>query len=151
MNIKHVLLAGRGCGTEGVRIRIASTTGIHWMKGAMKRMDRKEAAATLKAHAEDLKKSQQYFTNAKVMEAIGFAMAVLGTGCSEYEYAMFSWNIKTEKYEQMGRPMISEQLARDRFYEYVQKDWFNKCYDTSRSVMKRRTITVFASEWEELD
>lgn len=114
-------------------------------------MNKKEAAVTLKAHAEDLKKSRQLSSGESVMEAIGFAIAVLEAGCSEYEYAMFSWNINKGEFEQTGRPMISRQLARDRFYEGVQKGWFSKCYDTSRAIMKRRMITVFASEWEELN
>ena len=114
-------------------------------------MDRNDAAEALRTHAEFLKNSWKPYPDGKVLEAIGFAMSVLGSGCSEYEYAMFSWNTKTEKYEQMGRPMMSKSLARDRFYEGVQKGWFSKCYDTSRTVMKRRMITTFASEWEELD
>lgn len=117
----------------------------------MKRMNKQEAVIALKAHAEILKKSRQLPSGESVMEAIGFAIAVLESGCSEYEYAMFSWNINTGEFEQIGRPMISRRLAKDRFYEGVQKGWFSKCYDTSRAVMKRRMITVFASEWEELD
>lgn len=117
----------------------------------MKRMDRKKATITLKAHAETLKKCRQLSSCESVMEAIGFAIAVLEAGCSEYEYAMFSWNINKGEFEQIGRPMIFRQLAKDRFYEGVQKGWFSKCYDTSRAVMKRRMTTVFASEWEELD
>lgn len=117
----------------------------------MKRMNKQEAVIALKAHAEILKKSRQLPSSESVMEAIGFAIAVLEAGCSEYEYAMFSWNISKGEFERIGRPMISRQLAKDRFYEGVQKGWFSKCYDTSRAVMKRRMITVFASEWEELD
>lgn len=114
-------------------------------------MNKQEAAIELKAHAETLKKSRQLPSGESVMEAIGFAIAVLEAGCSEYEYAMFSWNTKTEEYEQMGRPMASEILAKNRFYEYVKQGWFNKCYDTSRAVMKRKSITVLVSKWEELD
>lgn len=70
--------------------------------------------------------------------------------CGEYEYAMFAWNTRTEQYEPTGRPMANEWLARDRFYEYVQKGWFNKVYDTNKAVMKRRMITTLKEEWEEV-
>lgn len=56
----------------------------------MKRMNKQEAVIALKAHAEILKKSRQLPSGESVMEAIGFAIAVLESGCSEYEYAMFS-------------------------------------------------------------
>lgn len=94
-------------------------------------MDKKEAAATLKSHAEFLKNSRQLSPDAKVMEAIGFAMAVLEAGTSEYEYAMFSWNLEKGEYEQTGRPMQSELLARNRFNESVKNGWFGNRYDTS--------------------
>lgn len=70
---------------------------------------------------------------------------------SEYEYVMFAWNTRTEQYEPTGRPMVNEWLARDRFYEYVQKGWFNKVYDTNKAVMKRRMITTLKEEWEEVE
>ena len=113
-------------------------------------MDKKEATATLKSHAEFLKNSRQLSPDAKGMEAIGFAMAVLEAGTSEYEYAMFSWNLEKGEYEQTGRPMQSELLARNRFNESVKNGWFGNRYDTSRAVMKRRMITMYVSEWEEL-
>lgn len=112
-------------------------------------MDRKMAAETLKVHAEFLKNSRQLFPDEKVMEALGFAMAVLEAGVSEYEYAMFSWNLEKGKYEQTGRPMQSEMLARNRFEESVKNGWFGNRYDAGRAVMKRRMVTVYASEWEE--
>lgn len=111
-------------------------------------MDKKEAMAILKAHAGALRCGEP--TNEKVMEALGFAMAVLDDGTSEYEYVMFSWDLDKGEYQQTGRPMQSELLARNRFEESVKHGWFNNRYDTSRAVMKRRLITMYVSEWEEL-
>lgn len=45
-----------------------------------------------------------------------------------------------EEYEQIGRPMHSEQLVRSRFNESLNNGQFDDCYDTSRTVMKRRLI-----------
>lgn len=59
MNIKPALFADRVCGMAGVKILIANITGIRWKKGAMKRMNKQEAAIELKARAETLKKSRQ--------------------------------------------------------------------------------------------
>lgn len=112
-------------------------------------MDKKEAMTILKAYVDVLKYEGKLPTNGKVMKALGFAMAVLEADTSEYEYAMFSWDQEKGKYEQIGRPMQSELLARNRFEESVKNGWFNKRYDISRAVMKRRLITMHVSEWEE--
>lgn len=114
-------------------------------------MDRKEAMKTLKAHAEFLKNAKHLSHNEKTMEAIGFAIAVLGAEISKYEYAMFSWNLEKGEYEKTGRPMHSELLARSRFDESVRNGWFGNRYDVSRSVMKKRMVTMYTSEWEEID
>lgn len=110
-------------------------------------MDKKEAMAILKAHVDVLRYEG---SNEKVMEALGFAMTVLEAGVSEYEYVMFSWNLEKGEYTQTGRPMQSELLAKNRFEESVKNGLFNNRYDTSRAVMKRRLITMYVSEWEEL-
>lgn len=68
MNIKPALFADRVCGMAGVKILIANITGIRWKKGAMKRMNKQEAAIKLKAHAETLKKSRQLPSGESVME-----------------------------------------------------------------------------------
>lgn len=114
-------------------------------------MDKKEVVAMLRSHAEFLRNSQQLSLNEKVMEALGFAMAVLEAGVSEYEYAMFSWNLEKGEYEQTGRPVQSELLARNRFEESMKNGWFKNRYDTSRAIMKRRMIAMYVSEWEEMD
>ncbi|MEY8424269.1 hypothetical protein AALB52_16315 [Lachnospiraceae bacterium 38-14] len=69
---------------------------------------------------------------------------------SEYEYAAFVWDVESHRYEQMGRPVHSENLCRARFNEYVEKDWFTKRYDTSRVVFKKRLVSILCGEWEEI-
>ena len=69
---------------------------------------------------------------------------------SEYEYAAFVWDVESQRYEQMGRPVHSENLCRARFNEYVEKDWFTKRYDTSRVVFKKRLVSILCGEWEEI-
>ncbi len=68
---------------------------------------------------------------------------------TEYEYTMFVGNTVKGEYEQMDRPMGNELLARNRFYEYMQKGWFDKKYDTSKAVMKRRIAASFTALREE--
>lgn len=69
---------------------------------------------------------------------------------SEYEYAAFAWDGENQRYEQMGRPVHSEDLCRARFNEYVEKDWFTKRYDTSRIVFKKRIVSILHGGWEEI-
>ena len=66
------------------------------------------------------------------------------------EYAAFVWNTRKESYEQIGRPTETELLCRNRLQEYISNGRLHKDYDTSKVEIKRRTITMFASEWETL-
>lgn len=68
----------------------------------------------------------------------------------EYEYASFLWSRRRGRYEQVNRAVQTEQLCRNRLQEYISKGWLNEDYDTSKAIFKRRTITIFVSEWEEL-
>lgn len=67
---------------------------------------------------------------------------------SEYEYAAFAWNTKEQKYEQLGRAVISETLCRGRFKEYKEKGYFNKAYDTDRVMFRRRRTVEVCDNWE---
>ena len=69
----------------------------------------------------------------------------------ECEYASFLWSRSRGRYEQVNRAVQTEQLCRNRLQEYISKGWLNEDYDTSKVVFKRRTITMFVSEWEELN
>lgn len=66
------------------------------------------------------------------------------------EYATFVWNTRKESYEQIGRSTETELLCRNRLQEYISNGRLNKDYDTGKVEIKRRTITMFASEWETL-
>ena len=67
---------------------------------------------------------------------------------SEYEYTAFAFNKDLGEYEQMGRPVGSELLAKKRFYEYAERGWFHPRYDISKVVFKRRMVSEFYGEWE---
>lgn len=67
-----------------------------------------------------------------------------------YEYAAFVWNTRREEYEQIGRPVETELLCRNRFKEYVDKGWLMDCYDTSKVVFKKRNTVMFEDIWEEI-
>lgn len=69
--------------------------------------------------------------------------------CSEYEYAAFCWNTKSKMYEQMGRPVMNERLCKARYKEFVDKGWFNECYDIAKVIFKRRLVSVLYADWEE--
>lgn len=69
---------------------------------------------------------------------------------SEYEYATFVWDVESQRFEQMGRPVHSKSLCRARFNEYVEKDWFTKRYDTSKVVFKKRLVSILCGRWEEI-
>lgn len=67
-----------------------------------------------------------------------------------YEYAAFVWNTRREEYEQIGRPVGTELLCRNRFKEYVDKGWLMDCYDTSKVAFKKRNTVMFEDIWEEI-
>lgn len=69
---------------------------------------------------------------------------------SDYEYAVFVWNADKQGYEQVGRPVTTERLCRERFAEYVEKGWFMDCYDTSRVIFKKRLVSVLYAGWEKI-
>lgn len=69
---------------------------------------------------------------------------------SEYEYAAFAWNTKEQKYEQLGRAVMTERLCRERFREYAEKGWFMDSYDTNRVVFKKRLTVVLQTKWERI-
>ena len=69
---------------------------------------------------------------------------------SEYEYAAFAWNTKEQKYEQLGRAVITERLCRGRFAEYKEKGYFNKVYDTDQVIFQRRRIAVLCENWDSI-
>ena len=84
------------------------------------------------------------------IEQSGIRMVEYQEQRGEYEYASFLWSRSRGRYEQVNRAVQTEQLCRNRLQEYISKGWLNKDYDTSKAIFKRRTITMFASEWEEL-
>lgn len=65
-----------------------------------------------------------------------------------YEYAAFAWNRETGGYEQMGRSVSNELLAKNRFKEYAEKGYFHPRYDTEKVIFKRREVTEFYGIWE---
>lgn len=67
-----------------------------------------------------------------------------------YEYAAFVWNIRSESYEQIGRPVGVELICRNRFKEYVDKGLIMDCYDTSKVVFMKRNTAMFEDIWEEI-
>lgn len=67
---------------------------------------------------------------------------------SEYEYAAFAWNTKEQKYEQLGRAVITERLCRGRFAEYKEKGYFNQVYDADRVIFQRRRVAELCEDWE---
>lgn len=67
-----------------------------------------------------------------------------------YEYAAFAWNKESEKYEQIGRPVTTEELCRKRFKECVDKNWLMKCYDTGKVMFRKRIYAIFEGTWEEI-
>lgn len=69
---------------------------------------------------------------------------------TSYEYAAFVWNTRNESYEQIGRPVGTEMICRSRLQERISNGWLNNDYDTSKTKIERRTITMFAGEWEAL-
>lgn len=85
-----------------------------------------------------------------VRHGIFLAKSMSEKDCTGYEYAVFVWNNEREEYEQIGRPVMTEVLCRNRFKEYAEKGWLMKCYDTSRVIFKKRIVAVFEGTWEEI-
>lgn len=69
----------------------------------------------------------------------------------EYEYAAFCWNTETKEYEQMGRPVANEMLCRMRYAEYAEKEWFNKRYDTSKVIFRKRLAFAVCEDWKRIE
>lgn len=67
-----------------------------------------------------------------------------------YEYAAFALNTDTKEYIQIGRAVMTEQLCRNRFQELADDDALAPCYDTDCVVIKRRLVSGFNGEWENL-
>ncbi|MFG6324450.1 MAG: hypothetical protein K1W41_24690 [Lachnospiraceae bacterium] len=67
-----------------------------------------------------------------------------------YEYAAFVLNTDTKEYTQIGRPVMTEQLCRNRFQELTDGDAPDPCYDTACVVIKRRLVSEFNGEWDNL-
>ena len=71
--------------------------------------------------------------------------------CSTYEYAAFAWNKEKEEYAQIGRPVMTEQLCRNRFKEHVEKGWLASCYDSGNVIYKKRSISELYGDWVDLE
>lgn len=67
---------------------------------------------------------------------------------SDYEYAAFTWNKKTQKYEQIGRSVASELLCRNRYMEYAKTEHFQQNHDVEKVIFKKRTLSIVCGEWE---
>lgn len=71
--------------------------------------------------------------------------------CGEYEYAAFAWNTQANGYEQMGRAVLSEELCRNRFDEYMRKGWFRSCYNPEKVIFKKRLVSTVHTKWEAIE
>lgn len=69
----------------------------------------------------------------------------------EYEYASFLWSRSRGRYEQVNRAVQTEQLCRNRLQEHISKGWLNEDYDTSKTVFKKRLVSVLCTEWGEVN
>ncbi len=68
-----------------------------------------------------------------------------------YEYAAFIWNSEKQEYVQTGRAVMTEQLCRNRFREYVDKCLLVPCFDSGNVVFKRRHVSEFYGGWENFE
>ncbi len=83
------------------------------------------------------------------LDAVILEHEVVGAG--SYEYAAFIWNKKLSRYEQAGRAVGTELLARNRCQEYLKNGWFSNNYDTDRVLFMRRITTEFHGRWEAIE
>lgn len=104
-------------------------------------VDEKKLAETGHTFDEEIGRAAQY--------GITLIQSVKTTRES-YEYAAFVWNTRREEYEQIGRPVQTEMLCRNRFKECVDKGWLMDCYDASKVVFKKRNMVMFEDIWEEI-
>ena len=134
------------------KCRTSWITPVSTSKGRCKGMGEKvRIVAVLEVDKEKLAETGGSFEDEMGWAAqSGIRMLEYQEQRGEYEYASFLWSRSRGRYEQVNRAVQTEQLCRNRLQEYISKGWLNKDYDTSKAVFKRRTITMFASEWEEL-
>ncbi len=107
--------------------------------------------AILEVDKEKLAESGNSFKQEmRLMEQSGIKLIECQEQKVEYEYASFLWSRSRGRYEQVNRAVHREQLCRNRLQEYISNGWLNIDYDTNRAVFKKRKVTMFVSEWEEL-
>lgn len=135
------------------KCRLSWITPVSTSKGRRKGMGEKvRIVAVLEVDKEKLAESGVSFEDKMGWaEQPGIRMVGYQEQKGEYEYASFLWSRSRCRYEQVNRAVQAEQLCRNRLQEYISKGWLNEDYDTSKAVLKRRTITMFVSEWEELN
>ena len=135
------------------KCRTSWITPVSTLKGRCKGMGEKvRIVAVLEVDKEKLAETGGNFEDEMGWAAqSGIRMVEYQEQRGEYEYASFLWSRSRGIYEQVNRAVQTEQLCRNRLQEYISKGWLNKDYDTSKVVFKRRTITMFVSEWEELN
>lgn len=135
------------------KCRTSWITPVSTSKGRCKGMgERVRIVAVLEVDKEKLAEKGGNFED-EMRRAVqpGIRMVEYQEQRGEYEYASFLWSRSRGRYEQVNRAVQTEQLCRNRLQEYISKGCLNEDYDTSKVVFKRRTITMFVSEWEELN
>ncbi len=134
------------------KCRISWITPVSTSKGRCKGMGEKvRIVAVLEVNKEKLAESGVSFEDKMGWaKQPGIRMVGYQEQKGECEYASFLWSRSRCRYEQVNRAVQTEQLCRNRLQEYISKGWLNEDYDTSKVVFKRRTITMFVSEWEEV-
>lgn len=70
---------------------------------------------------------------------------------SDYEYATFFWNNSNQKYERVGRPAGTANLAMNRGKEFVSVGQYGQDYDADKVIVKRRVVTTFCGVWEDVE
>ena len=135
------------------KCRTSWITPVSTSKGRCKGMGEKvRIVAVLEVDKEKLAETGGNFEDEMGWAAqSGIRMVEYQEQRGEYEYASFLWSRSRGRYEQVNRAVQTEQLCRNRLQEYISKGWLNEDYDTSKTVFKKRLLSVLCTEWEEVN
>ena len=134
----------------GVKIQIADITGIQRM---MRRMIIMRVIAVLEINEKKLSETGHSFE--EEMDWVAQSGITLKeyqetSRCSAYEYAAFVFDTSTREYVQVGNPVATELLCKNRYEERVMEKQLLPSYDTDKVVFRKRLVSALYSGWEDI-
>lgn len=68
-----------------------------------------------------------------------------------YDYQAFVFDTRKNEYVPEGRPVEGKILCKARLEEKINKGWLPDYLDSSKTVIKKRKVTITYGEWEKVE